>query len=160
MIKTLTLSLLLAIVTTSFARIGETSMQCFERYGRVVEEKYLGDAKQIEFHSDDFTVTGIFVADKAEYLKFTKSGKLSEAEVESLLEKNGIERPLAEEHRKKVRTDYSIGEEITWTFQNLMANLSPLGNSLWICTMEFAHAVRNVDEAVEKQKADKSLNGF
>ncbi len=149
------------VCPTAFGRIGESSMQCFKRYGRVEEEKNLGDAKQIKFRSGNFTVTGVFVADKAEFLEFQKSGELAEAEMGSLLEKNGIAVSLAEENREMVpigRT--SVGEKITWTFPDRIAIFDPRTNTLTICTMTFAGAVRSGSESAEKQKASESLDGF
>ena len=154
-------TLVISLWSTAFGRMGESAMQCFKRYGRVLEEKLVGDAKQIRFQSENFTVTGIFVADKAEFLQFNKSGEFSEAEVGSLLEKNGIMVSLAQETREVVpmgRT--SVGEKITWTFPDRIAILDPRTNTLTICTMTFAGAERSGSESVEKQKASESLDGF
>ena len=157
------ISFCLALLSSSplYGRIGESEMQCFERYGRkVLEEKNLGHAKQIKFKSAEFEVTGIFINGKAECLEFEKSGELSAPEVRGLLEKNGLAPSLATERRKPVRMGYNVLEEITWTFPDRVAILSALGDTLTISTMAFATALSGADKDSKEETASQSTEGF
>ena len=153
----------LALIGSSplYGRIGESEMQCFERYGRkVLEEKNLGHAKQIKFKSAEFEVTGIFINGKAECLEFAKAGELSGPEVRDLMEKNGLVPSLATERRKPVRMGYNVLEEITWTFPERVAILNALGDTLTISTMAFAAAISGADKDSKEEKASQSTEGF
>ena len=142
-------------------RIGESEMQCFERYGRkVLEEKNLGHAKQIKFKSAEFEVTGIFINGKAECLEFEKAGELSGPEVRDLMEKNGLVPSLATESRKPVRMGYNVLEEITWTFPERVAILNALGDTLTISTMAFAAAISGAVQDSKEEKASQTTEGF
>lgn len=159
----------------SHGRIGETPMQCFKRYGKVIKETSLiGITKQVEFQSDEFTVTAVFIAGKAECLAFHKlSGDLTSADVAALFENNGMDISSVQEDRKKVWKDFWL---VTWTHPNRFAWVHPIFNQLIVCS-DFGFArVQDGDtdvhfpddgaaeaerrKAAEKQKASESLEGF
>jgi hypothetical protein len=148
------LVLLVVIQATAFGRLGESAMQCFKRYGRITEEKNLDIGKQIKFQSDKFTVTAIFVADKAQFLKFTKSSveDLSAAEVRTILEKNGMDMSVASETSRIVPLGNSMGKEFRWTSPDLVAVLSAIGSVLYVSTATFVEKVSGSGDAAQDAK--------
>jgi hypothetical protein len=134
-----TVALVALLSASAFGHIGETFQQCFDRYGRkIIEEKNFGLLDQITFHSDDLTVTALFVDGKAEYLTFEKEGRLSDIEVSHLLENNSVDSLLTQESRRPVQVGDKVLDEVTWNSLENVAVLNPTRNSLIVYTKRLA----------------------
>lgn len=117
-------------------------MQCFRRYGgKVTQQSFVGDAKQIVLQSDDWHVSCLFVKNRAEFFVFRKAGLLSEADAKSLLEKHGTDLSEALDTRCHQRVGNRMLEAVRWTLPDRIAIFSPLRNSVTLCNEVFAEAL-------------------
>ena len=125
-----------------WASLGASPMQCFKRFGRKVsQESHVGSAKQVKFESDDFTVTALFVRNKAQYLHFAHRGVFDESGAITLLEQIGTDASLSKESRSHQRVGNKLIEAVAWPLVNGLAVFSPLSGSLTICDETFAEGL-------------------
>ena len=178
----------IAFPSATLGRIGETPMQCFKRYGKVVDETFLDDeTKKITFRSEEFSVTALFLGGKAECLEFEKSSAdFTKADVTSLLDKNGLDLSLVQEKREKVPLGRAqrVGNEwvlipewswlVTWMYPDRIAYMHPHLCFFVLCSdLGFArvqkgdtgvylpvYGAKQRQKAAEAQEASASLEGF
>ena len=126
----------------SWAQIGESPVQCFRRYGgKVTQQSFVGDAKQVVLQSDDWRVSCLFVKNGAEFFVFRKAGSLSEAEAQSLLQRHGTDLSEALGTRCHQRVGNKMLEAVRWTLPDRIAIFNPLRNSVTLCRGAFADAL-------------------
>ena len=131
----------LILAETAWARLGESPVQCFRRYGgKVTKESFVGDAKEIAFTGKDFEVTALFVRGKAEFLVFRGFGSLSATEARSLLDKHEMDVSQEHETRCHQRVGNKLLEAVRWTLPNYIAVFNPLHNTLTLCNAAFSDA--------------------
>jgi hypothetical protein len=179
---------LVALASATLGRIGETPMQCFKRYGKVVDENFIDSkTKRITFRSKEFEVIALFIEGKAECLEFYKSSDdFTKADVTSLLDKNGFDVSLMQQKREKVlsRRGHLVGGEavlvpewawlVTWTYPDRIAYMHPHLRFVVLCSdLGFArvqkrdtpvwvpnYGAEQRQKAVEMQEASASMKGF
>ncbi|MEI7864409.1 MAG: hypothetical protein WCI38_03475 [Chthoniobacterales bacterium] len=136
--------LALILSEAALARLGESPIQCFRRYGgKVTKESFVGDAKEIAFTGKVFEVTALFVRNKAEFLVFRRFGSLSETDARFLLDKHEMDVSQEHEIRCHQRVGNKLLEAVRWTFPNYIAVFNPLHNTLTLCSAAFSDAATN-----------------
>ena len=163
-------------------------MQCFRRYGKVMDETFIDSkTKKITFRSEEFSVTALFLGGKAECLEFYKSSAdFTKADVTSLLDRNGLDVSLIQQKREKVLQPrgHRVGNElvlvpewswlVTWTYPDRIAYMHPHLRFFVLCSdLGFArlqngdtgvyvpdYGAEQRQKAAEVQEPSESLEGF
>lgn len=140
--KLLILCVVFGSAELTWSQFGENPVRCFRRYGgKVTEQGFVGDAKQIVLQSDDWSVSCLFIKNGAEFFVFQKVGLLSEAEAESLLARHGTDLSSGSESRCHQRVRNKMLEVVRWTLPDRVAIFSPSRNSVTLCSAAFAEVL-------------------
>lgn len=148
--KLLSVFLLIVLSSASWARINETLEECIKRYGQEGGPTDVAPGKATYwFYKSDYQILATFVDGRVAIISFRKPGRLSDSEVEMLLEANRVNGQVWEE----VNRD---SETARWSnISNDIAVLTPK-YGLQIRTAEGFKAAQERDNA----KTKDNLEGF
>lgn len=148
---------ILAMVSTSFARLGETPVQCEARYGKPVEVDK--EKQTITYHKAGLWIYVFFWNGKAQAILIAKleqdaignPEKLSDTEVQTLLEANA-----GGSTWKKTQSPNLIDKGWVTEDESRIAIYYVLKHHVYITTTEFQKHQSELEDAEEKKK----LEGF